>query len=290
MKLLVKFNLILTLLFGAALALVAHFAREFLVDNARQQVVAQAQLMIESARAIRDYTNVEVKPLLNKVPDQAEFIRQTVPAYSATSMFNRVRKMYPEYSYKEATLNPTNPNDRAVDWETDVVNYFRNYQEQKELIGERDTPTGRSLYLAHPMRAPKNCLGCHSTPEEAPVSMIKTYGPSNGFGWKEDEIIAAQIVSVPMTLPISIADRAYKNLLVYLIGIFVITMAAIDAALIFIVIRPLKRVAEWADKASKGETNLPELPARGSDEIANVTRSFNRMFVSLAKALDMLEG
>jgi protein-histidine pros-kinase len=67
-------------------------------------------------------------------------------------------------------------------------------------------------------------------------------------------------------------------------------MAAIDAALIFIVIRPLKRVAEWADKASRGETNLPELPARGSDEIANVTRSFNRMFVSLAKALDMLEG
>src|SRR3954447_2720344 len=173
MKLLLKFNLILTLLFGAALLLVAHFAREFQVDNARHQVVAQAQLMIESARAIRDYTNVEVKPLLNKVPDQAEFIRQTVPAYSATSMFNRVRKMYPEYAYKEATLNPTNPNDRAVDWETDVINYFRNYQEQKELIGERDTPTGRSLYLAHPMRAPKNCLGCHSTPEEAPASMIK---------------------------------------------------------------------------------------------------------------------
>jgi methyl-accepting chemotaxis protein len=290
MKLLAKFNLILVVLFGAGLFLVSHYAREFLMENARRQVLAQAQLMIESARATRDYTNTEVKPLLVKLPDQTEFIKQTVPAYSAKVIFDRVRNSYPDYTYKEATINPTNPIDRAVDWETDIINYFRNYSNEKELVGERDTPTGRSLYLAHPMRAPKACLGCHSSPEVAPASMIRTYGSANGFGWKEDDVIAAQIVSVPMALPIGIADSAYKRLLLYLIAVFVLTIIAIDTLLVMIVIRPVRRLAEQANRISKGETNLPELPAKGNDEIADVTRSFNRMYVSLAKALQLLEN
>ena len=75
-----------------------------------------------------------------------------MPAYAATEQFNDLRKKYPDYSYKEATLNPTNPRDRATDWEADIVNQFRNGQGKGELIGERDTPTGRSLYLARPIQ------------------------------------------------------------------------------------------------------------------------------------------
>ncbi len=290
MKLLAKFNLILFLLFGTGLYLVSYFAYEFLMQNARGQILQQAQLMVESARSTREYTSQELKPLLTKAGDDHTFVRQTVPAYAATVTFDRVRKSYPDYSYKEATLNPTNPRDRAVEWETDIVEYFRNHPDSKELVGERDTPTGRSLYLAHPMRAPKGCLECHSTPDNAPRAMIATYGSTNGFGWGEDEVIAAQIVSVPMTLPISIADRAYKHLIVYLVGIFLVTLIAIDLSLIFIVIRPVTRLAEQAERISKGDTELPELPVRGRDEIAGVTASFNRMYVSLAKALRLLEG
>jgi HAMP domain-containing protein len=290
MKLLMKFNVILLLLFGSGLFAVSYLARQFLLDNARTQVLQQAQLMVESARATREYTSQELKPLLVRVPDETDFIRQTVPAYSANTTFDRLRKTYPEYSYKEATLNPTNPRDRAVEWETDIVDYFRNNPDAKEVVGERDTPTGRSLYLAHPMRAPKSCLECHSTPDKAPAKMIATYGSTNGFGWNENEVIAAQIVSVPMTLPISIAGRAYQKLLIYLVGIFVLTVITIDMLLYFIVIRPVRRLSDYADQISKGNTDLPELPVSGSDEIAEVTGSFNRMYRSLAKALRLLEG
>jgi len=37
-----------------------------------------------------------------------------------------IHSKYPDYSYKEATLNPTNPLNRATDWETDLVNEFKN--------------------------------------------------------------------------------------------------------------------------------------------------------------------
>jgi len=289
MNLLTKFNLILVVLFGTGLFLVSRFAKEFLLENARQQVVHQAELMVESAQSTRNYTVEDLKPLLDKLPEQPEFVRETVPAFAATETFNRLHKDFPEYSYKEATLNPTNPRDRANEWETDVINYFRNNPGKTEFVGERDTPTGRSLYLAHPMSAKKPCLVCHSTPEVAPASMLRTYGPNNGFGWNEGEIVASQIVSVPMSLPVSIADKAYQRLLIYLVGIFIVTLATVDLLLVFIVIRPVQKLADNADRLSKGDLEAPQLDIRGKDEISALTASFNRMDVSMRKALAMIQ-
>jgi HAMP domain-containing protein len=290
-RLLTKFNLILIVLFGAGMALISHLAYGFLMHSARNQVLQQAQLMVESARANRDYTEEELEPLLLENPEaQTTFLPQIIPFYSATQIFARLRKKYPDYTYKEATLNPTNPRDRAVEWEADLINYFRNHPGATELVGERDTPTGRALYLAHPISSDSTCLGCHGLPDQAMPTVVKTYGSVNGFGWKENEVVAAQIVSVPMAVPIQIADQAFRRLLLYLVATFLITLASIDFALYFIIIRPVRRLSDMADRISKGQLDLPELPAGGKDEIAAVTASFNRMYVSLVKAIRMLKS
>ena len=290
MKLLTKFNLVLLVFFGISGFVISHLAYQFLMRNARDQVLQQAELMMASAKSTRDYTSEQVKPLLLKNPEhETTFLPQTVPAFAATTIFNSMRKSYPDYSYREATLNPTNLIDRAEDWEADIVHYFADHPGEKKVVGERETPTGRYLYLAKPMTASASCLECHSTPDVAPAAMIKTYGRENGFGWKLNQVIAAQVVSVPMALPIQVADKAYRSLIFFLIATFLITIVALDAALYLIVIRPLHRVSQAADRISKGETDLPELEVRGRDEIADVTSSFNRMHVSLSKALKMLD-
>src|SRR3984893_12891536 len=46
-----------------------------------------------------------------------EFHPQSVPAFAATEIFGYLREKFPDYFYKEATLKPTNPRDRATDWE-----------------------------------------------------------------------------------------------------------------------------------------------------------------------------
>ncbi len=290
MKLLTKFNLVLLVFFGISGFVISHMAYQFLMRNAREQVLQQAELMMASAASTRDYTTEQIKPLLLKNPEhETNFLPQTVPAFAATTLFNSMRKSYPDYSYREATLNPTNLIDRADDWEADLVRYFADHPSEKRLIGERATPTGPYLYLAKPMIAKASCLECHSTPDVAPAAMIKTYGPQNGFGWKLNQVIAAQIVAVPMSLPIQVADQAYRNLIFFLLATFLLTIAALDTALYLIVIRPLHQVSLAADRISKGETDLPDLEVKGSDEIADVTGSFNRMRVSLAKALKMLD-
>jgi protein-histidine pros-kinase len=158
------------------------------------------------------------------------------------------------------------------------------------MTGERDTPDGRSLYLARPIRAPQPCLECHSVPANAPRAMIKLYGTANGFGWKPDEIVGAQIVSVPMSVPFEIADSAFKKLVVYLGGIGIGTLVVLDLALVMIVIRPVRRVSRMADEISKGNLEVAAMPVSGRDEIAALSGSFNRMYLSLKKAIQMLEN
>src|SRR6202023_3545852 len=146
-----------------------------------------------------------------------EFHAQSVPAFAATEIFGYLREKFPDYFYKEATLNPTNPRDRATDWESDVVNQFRGKPVQAEFISTRESPTGTSLFLARPIKVNNvSCLECHSTPDKAPAEMIKLYGVANGFSWKLDDVIGAQVVSVPISVPLRTAEENLRTLLIWL--------------------------------------------------------------------------
>jgi len=207
------------------------------VDRANDSVydIFDKQLPFAIQKAIDGIPHAKDKEALVKVRQQIldsvrkealglpgpEFFPQSIPFYASTETFNYFRSQYPDYSYKEAALNPTNLRDRTTDWEADVVNIFRNEPARREVVGHRETPEGVFLYFCAPIRVDdKSCLICHSTPEKAPTDMVKVYGEVNGFGWKFDEVIGAQIVSVPARKPDEIADKALKAILIWLAGIF----------------------------------------------------------------------
>jgi protein-histidine pros-kinase len=285
-----KFNVVLILVFAAGMGVSGWVSYQLLQRNAKDEVLRSAGLMMEAALAVRGYTVSQVKPRIeHHLAD--EFMPQSVPAYAAAETFKALHKKYPDYSYKEATLNPTNPANRTVEWENDIVNYFRNAGgTMGEINGERDTPAGRMLYIARPIQIKDPaCLACHSVPAAAPASMVKLYGEGNGFGWKHMEIIGAQVVSVPMTLPIHNANEAFKAFMASLAAIFVVTFIVLNVMLSVMIIRPISRMSASADKISTGDFNVPEFPSRGRDEIGVLGTSFNRMRRSLQKALKLIE-
>ncbi|HTH94087.1 MAG TPA: DUF3365 domain-containing protein [Rhodocyclaceae bacterium] len=289
MGLRLKFNLVLILVFAIGFAAAGFVSYELLQRNAKKEVLRDARLMMESALAVRKYTVDQVQPELLKVMNDT-FFPQTVPAFAATETLNTLRKNYPDYSYKEATLNPTNPRDRATDWEADIVNRFRQDNDVKEVVAERDTPTGRQLYIARPIQITNDaCLQCHTTAEMAPPSMIKMYGPANGFGWKHNEIIGAQVVTVPMDLPIRTAQHAFIAFMSSLAVVFVLVFVALNLMLSYMIIAPIRRISSAADDISNGDFEQPEFNESGKDEIATLSRSFNRMRRSLEKAMQMIE-
>lgn len=290
LKLLLKFNLILFAIFCVAGLVTSHFAYQFLVGNARREVLDEAQLMMASAKAVRDYTTHDLSPILVQNPEhRVRFIAETVPAFGATSTFNMLRVKYPAYSYKEAALEPTNVHDRATDWEVGVIQQLRDHPERPQAVGEHETESGRELYMANAIKPDASCMQCHSVPGAAPKSMIDVYGTTHGFGWKTNDVVGAQIISVPMSVPIAAANLAFRELIWFLIGTLLVTIAALDAGVYLLVIRPLKLVSDTADRISKGEKHVALLVVTGKDEIATVTTSFNRMQLSLNKALRMLE-
>jgi HAMP domain-containing protein len=290
MRLLFKFNLIFAIVLGGGIAATAFLSRESLNRAAREQVLEQARLMMETTSSTRVYTSKQIRPLIEQLQRRDRtFYPQTVPAYSATQVFGYLREMFPEYTYKEATLNPTNLADRAVDWEADVVNVFRNDAARKEVSGERETPTGRSLYLAKPIKAIAACLECHSVPRVAPAAMVQIYGSNNGFGWKENEIIGAQVISVPESLALRLAERQFRTMMFWFAAIGAAVMLVLNVLLLFAVVRPVAAMSAAADAISRGEIGVPELEVKGEDEMSALADSFNRMHRSLSKAMKLLD-
>ena len=289
MTLRIKFNLVLITIFLIGFTAVAAVSYHLLQKNAREEVLRDAGLIMESALSVRKYTVDQIRPELNKIQNDI-FLPQTVPAYAATEVIAELRKKHQDYGYKEATLNPTNPRDRATDWESDIITRFRQGDDSKEIIAERDTPTGRQLYIARPIRITNEaCLQCHTTAESSPPAMIKVYGSANGFGWKMNEVIGAQVVTVPMELPKRNADQAFITFMSSFALIFVIIFIALNIMLSMLVVRPIRRLSEAADKISTGDFSEPEFSEKGRDEVSVLSSSFNRMRRSLEKAMQMIE-
>ncbi|HEX2333871.1 MAG TPA: DUF3365 domain-containing protein [Burkholderiales bacterium] len=288
MGLRLKFNLVLLAVFVIGLGATGYVSHDLLHKNARDEVLRNAGVMMEASLSMRHYTVTRVRPLLPY--DADKFLPESVPAFAATEVMTLLRKKYPDFSYKEAALNPTNARNRAVEWEEDIINAFRADPARGEISGMRDTPTGRSLYLARPfLIKDPGCLACHTTPEMAPAAMVQIYGPNNGFGWKENEVIGAQIVSVPMGLPMRNANRAFVTFMTSLAIVFAALFVILNIMLTQLIIEPMTRLSDIAEQISKGKSDVTELVPQGDDEVAQLCQAFNRMRRSLQKAISLIE-
>jgi protein-histidine pros-kinase len=206
-------------------------------------------------------------------------------------VLRQVQKDYPDYSYKEAAINPTNPADRATSWESDIIAAFKRDNTLNEFVATRDTPTGQFLTFARPFRlTDRACLACHSTPAAAPASMVDLYGNANGFGWMLGDVIGAQVVSVPMTLALARANRSLLAFVGALSAVFVVMLISLNVLMHFFILRPIQRITALARDVSSGKPDVPEYAVSGKDEIASLGRSFNLMHRSLQNAMRMLES
>ena len=289
MNLTTKINIILISTFSVGLGLGGVYSYWLTEDNALQQVTDQAELIMQEALAVRSYTVNEIRPLLNQYSD-GQFHPQTVPAYSATQTANLVRQTRPDYIYKEAVFNPTNPRDKATPEEERIINQFIADPNLKKLSGSQGTGAERSLYISYPIKItnPK-CLACHSTPEAAPAAMRAIYGDKGGFGWQLDEIVGTQMVVVPYKLPAELARKTFYSFLVSLGLIFLVLFVVINVALRKLVLKPVTVLTRMADEVSKGNLREKEIEVKGKDEIADMSRSFNRMRRSVIKIVQILK-
>lgn len=288
MNLLLRLNVVFVIAFAVVGVVAYEVCASLQQADARREVLTTAGLMLDSALASRAYTADEIDPLL-EAHMQDSFPPQSIPFYAATQTFNDLRKLHPDFTYKESTLNPTNPRDRATDWEADLIDQFRNHPSSTQMEGERTTPMGRSLYLARPIRAQPECLACHGLATAAPATLVARYGHDNGFGWQPSEVIGAQIVSVPFSDAAYGARRLFSGVTAVIAAVLVALLVIVNATVYWMVIRPLRQMTRHADAVSLGQATGVTF-AGGNDEIGALGEAFERMRKSLDKAMKMIGG
>jgi HAMP domain-containing protein len=251
-------------------------------------VLGEAAIMMSQADVISRYTDREIAPLLAE-QSKLHFAPQSIPFWAAQTTFRALQTQFPDYSFREPATNPTNPSDRPTQSQADIIDEFARQPQLQEFVSERQGPTGPILQYARPIRITDNsCLECHSTPAAAPKSMVERYGTANGFGWKMGDLVGAQVVSVPMRVPLDRAMTTFRASLIGLCGAFALMILILNLLLHVVILRPVRRIATTANAVSLGEHDAPEIEAKGRDEIAALAASFNRMRKSLDHAMKML--
>jgi HAMP domain-containing protein len=283
-----QISILLSLVFLGGILLSGTALGIILNNNAQRQIAAETGVLLEAMNAVRNYTDSQVTQELEKQSEE-EFLPQSIPSFSVREVFEQFRtnKVMSDYFYKDATLNPTNLRDKADSFETKIVETFRQDNNKKELSAL--TPNGDLFYTAHPIIITQpRCLECHSTPEKAPKSMIDRYGSVNGFGWKLNKIIGAQIIYVPASQVFQRARQSFVVVMGIVLGILAVTIFLVNWWLKRSVIRPLTQMTQVAEAVSTGNLEA-EFERQSSDEVGTLAQAFTRMRTSLALAMQRLE-
>lgn len=284
-----KFNLVMLVAFLLGLGLAGAVSYTMVFANARAQVLHEAAIMNGQASAMARFTANEISPLLVGQFSR-RFLPQAIPAWATQTNFRDLQQQFPDYSYRAVVVNPTNPADLPNAWQSDIIQSLQRDPAIKELVTERQSPTGPILSVSKPIViTDPGCLQCHSTPAVAPPSMVDLYGSEHGFGWKLNQVLGAQIISVPMEVPLSRARQTFVIFMTELAIVFAVMMVLLNLMLHYIIIRPVRQISAGALEVSMGNMESPEVVVRGRDEIASLAVSFNRMHRSLANALKMLD-
>ncbi|NJK55661.1 MAG: DUF3365 domain-containing protein [Pleurocapsa sp. SU_5_0] len=292
LKLGLKLNLLLAIILLLLVITMGFILSRVLQNYAEQEIVNRASMLMATMNSIRNYTSTQVNPELSaRLETEQIFLPQTVPAYSAREVFENLRsqEQYSQFFYKEATLNPTNVRDKADQFEAEIIQSFRNSSIEQQQ-GFRSIPGGKIFYIAHPLKVEKeSCLRCHSIPNLAPASLVASYGSDNGFGWKLNEIVGAQIISVPSSQVINAAKKL-RNLVISKVLIFLLLASILlNLFLKLTITEPLKKMSDASKQLSLGNMET-EFEQKTNDEIGILAASLNRLKVSLKMAMEMLEN
>jgi methyl-accepting chemotaxis protein len=260
---------------------------------ATRQIDLQATHLMDSMDAVRLYTSNHIEPIISPLNENSnEFLPESTPSFTAQRVFAYLKTdpEYADYSYRETAINPTNPLDKADAQEEELIRSFQANSNLTVLTGNSQTAAGSAHYIAKPIRVsdPK-CLVCHSTHQAAPKSLVATYGTENGFAWQLGDVVAAQIVSVP----IDAINKAKRDSL-GLVGILNLAAYGVTAIVLlaFIsraIVRPMREISARAFEASIHPERIEFSEKYRSDEIGRIAQSFDRMKQSLQIAMKMLK-
>jgi signal transduction histidine kinase/CheY-like chemotaxis protein len=288
MKLSTKFIGAVVLLVVAALGGTAWIFIRHQENAANAEVLVRAQTVLSFGQACRAYTGETLRPAVSR--HTQTFIPE---AHSATFVtretFKHFRTLMPGYSFREASLNPLNPENRADDTEAKIIARFAADRSLTEEAGYRTHNGAEEFYVARPIAVTGDCLRCHDTPGRAPRELVAKYGAEHGYGWKEGDVTSAIMVTVPAEDIRREHMAVWGQMLAVFGGLTIVLVVLIAFMFRRLVQARLKGAAAVMGAVAADPTTTLRI-ADAPDEIGAMARSFNRMADSLGSSYALLES
>ncbi len=249
----------------------------------------RASAILSVASASRRMVKESLRPA---VSDELE--RFTPEAMSSTfvtrALFERLSAELPDYVYRQPTLNPLNPANKADEFEAGLIGRFRREPTLDSINGMREIGGRQCYFFAQPEVVEQRCLVCHGDPEDAPPGLVERYGGESGFGWKAGEIAGLTLVTVPiddlLEHQASLGVHALVVFLVATVGLFLLILYSFDR----VVNRRIKSACEVMAAVEARPDLRIRVPEIGRDELTDMAGAFNRMADSVRDSTINLEA
>ncbi len=243
--------------------------------------------------ATMEFVRDDLRPRMLHLLPRDEFVSEAM----STSVVNkkimaRFIRRFPSNVYRRVALNPMNPNNLADSFEERFIRRFGSGHEGGTSWKGLVTRQGRRYFIRlKAVRMEPSCLLCHGDPALSPRSLLRRYGEKNGHNWKVGEVVGLESIAVPV-------DPTFSKIRQAAFGIFLLGLVILTVVLLLlnyfhymVAVRPLKRASAFFKSVVSGEKGLDvSLDVKGSDEIAELGESFNRMIGHLKKSQEDLRA
>jgi PAS domain S-box-containing protein len=287
-KLSVKFSgavlLLLAIVLGGTAALLIRQQRQ----AAQDALLQRTQAVLSFGESCQEYTRDTLAPALRQVHQGPLVFEAESATFVARGTFRAFNKRMPGYTFREASLNPLNEENRARGVEFDLIERFRADPSLTELSGY-DAGTGQELfYVARPIAVRAVCLGCHGSPETAPPEVVRRYGREHGFGWKEGEVNGAVIATAPTEDVRARQAAAAWHVAGGFAAVTVLLTVLIHLLRERLILARVRRVVAVMGEVTADPAGEARLPADSPDELGALAATFNRMADAVRDSHELL--
>ena len=258
----------------------------------RQSALADAkskgEMLFNYIEASGTFFGKYQKPKIDElVTDPNKFIPELMSLFAVKRMaYDLFAKTQSGYQFKQATLDPLWPDNKADAEEQKIIKYFASNPSAKDKEGIIERGGEQFFYAAKPVRIEKDfCLECHGDPDTAPKDQQDIYGTDHGYNWKLKDTVGASMIYVSITHALKTAQQSALKVFFIGIGCLLVTIVCIWIFLDRGVVGPIIRLSEIAKNISIGKNLCDSAHSDTKDEIGVLANSIDRLRISVNKLL-----
>lgn len=276
-----------TLVIGLILLVFCLIFSTLLYLHLKNRVIEDANektlIILTQINALGEYIKNTLRPkIFEHFPSIARDEDFLVEAMSTTHVTQEVMKRFnidlKDYIYRRVSINPLNPKNRADRFHEGLIEFFNKNKELTSWNGIMKIGGEDFLIRARAIRVERNCLLCHGDPRGAPRGLIKKYGKTAGFGWREGDIMGVESVAIPIAVALSQVKDIAVSTFVFGFLTMIFLFISLEGAFWRLVSKPLNMMTTLFKGIVKGTEPLNQaLPIKSGDEIGELTASFNQM-------------